>query len=111
MEGKCGPKIEGMGIECQTIWSVSTVQVHWITANSLLHIIRTGVKEMSSLPRLLHVCAKFLCICVTIYGMSNSEYFQGLHFTILDYWLEEAHIICRFTWRKIFFYRLIEYCI
>lgn len=45
MEGKCGPKIEGMGVECQTIWSVSTVQIHWITANYLLRIIRANLKD------------------------------------------------------------------
>lgn len=55
--------------------------------------------------------AKFLLICVTIGDMSNSEYFQGLDFTVLDprvKVVEEAHIICRLTWRKIFFFRLIE---
>lgn len=39
--------------------------------------------------------------------MSNSEYFQD----ILDWWVkvvEEAHIICRLTWRKTFFYGLFE---
>lgn len=61
---------------------------------------------MSSLPRLLHVCTNFLfhvCICIAICDMSNSEYFQGLSFTLVDSWVEvveEAHIICRFTWRK-----------
>lgn len=52
--------------------------------------IKTRVKKkMNSLPRLLYICAKFLCICITICDMLIFEYFQGFYY---------FRLVCRGDW-------------